>query len=495
MPELDYSQRQRIWRWLERLGFTEDPFAVYEADQERAALPYVFIDRPYVASIIGDPARPRSAFLLANRGAGKTATREMVAFECAHGRLRRRALPVRYCEFGPLMEQVEYDPQRITARHLIAGIVRATLQVLADDVPATFYDLLDPTEKSLLLGYAAQFGSPVAQFKLQQVVQSAPVQLAWDALSPAETLEALVKLVMRLGQSGGQRYEAIYVLVDRVDETPAGPGATVPILKPLVAESGLLGMLNVAFKFFLSVEAGEQLQAAVTLRRDRLSVETVSWDHQSLQDMLERRLAHYSNRRIEHFGQLCNTGARSSALSRLLAKSQESPRTLLRLCETLTRCHVQRTAETLIDLKDITDTLAEFDQKLKVEQLQATRPAMSAELATIPAGPPPQGLYLDDGGHVWVDGQSLTPPLTHLEFQLLCTLYRVSPEIVSREDLISAVWSGAGETVDEKLGVADEQNLRKLIARLRARLEPETREGAWRFLRNARGRGYWLNKV
>ena len=100
---LESGSGQRVRRWLERFGFTDDPFVVYEADQERAALPGLFIDRPYVMRMVGDPARPQSAFLLAHRGTGKTATREIIAYEHIHGRCRRRALPVRYCDFGFLL--------------------------------------------------------------------------------------------------------------------------------------------------------------------------------------------------------------------------------------------------------------------------------------------------------------------------------------------------------------------------------------------------------
>ena len=108
-------------------------------------------------------------------------------------------------------------------------------------------------------------------------------------------------------------------------------------------------------------------------------------------------------------------------------------------------------------------------------------------------------MFLDDGGHVWVDAQPVTPPLTHLEFRLLQALYRVAPEIISQDELITQIWKTSGWTpnwdAQESLRAADAQSLRKLIARLRQRLEPDVTDGAWRFVHNARGRGYWLNKL
>jgi DNA-binding response OmpR family regulator len=59
--------------------------------------------------------------------------------------------------------------------------------------------------------------------------------------------------------------------------------------------------------------------------------------------------------------------------------------------------------------------------------------------------------------------------------------------------MIAAVWREAASSPDDALHATDEQNVRKLIARIRARLEPDATPGTWRFIRNARGRGYWLS--
>ncbi|HET91011.1 MAG TPA: winged helix family transcriptional regulator, partial [Chloroflexi bacterium] len=114
--------------------------------------------------------------------------------------------------------------------------------------------------------------------------------------------------------------------------------------------------------------------------------------------------------------------------------------------------------------------------------------------ASAPAEPPARGLYLDEGGHAWVDGQPLTPPLSELEFRLLRALYRQSPEIVPHDALIEAVWPSSAWMSDQSSPHdSDEQNLRKLIGRLRERLEPGRSGRAWRFVKNVRGRGYWLD--
>ncbi len=486
MPE--YGPGQRVWRWLERSGFTDDPFAVYEADQERAKLPGLFIDRPYVTRVVGDPARPQSAFLLAQRGTGKTATREIVAYECTHGRFQRRALPVRYCDFSSLLERADGDPAHITVRHHVDAIVRVTLQTLAEDVPPTFFDLLSSAERALLLGLATKFANPGIRLRLGQLVSGDPVLLLWDDFSPSEILETIFKLALRLGQSENRRYEAVYVLIDRADETEFGAATLVPLLKPLVAASGLLSMPGVAFKFFLPLELGEQLLAEAVLRRDHFSVETITWDRTALQDMLKRRLVFHSNGRVEDLGQLCTAAARSNAVERLLARSQNSPRTLLRLCGTVVRYHLERTTDLLIDSRDISGALAEFDPKTTASPRQApSSNASRSESTFTQIEPPAHGLFLDVGDNVWIDGVCLTPPLTNLEFRLLKTLFQAAPnEILSKEDLIVGVWDDPD--------AADEQSLRKLVGRLRERLEPNVTDKTWRFVQNRRGRGYSLSK-
>ena len=65
---------------------------------------------------------------------------------------------------------------------------------------------------------------------------------------------------------------------------------------------------------------------------------------------------------------------------------------------------------------------------------------------------------------VLVDQQQVSPPLSAQQFRLLWRLYEQPGEVVSRQDLVSAVW---GE--EEALGVSD-QALDALIRRLRDKL-------------------------
>ncbi len=505
MSSYDRSFSRRLNRWLEKFGLIADPFALYEADRERSDLPYFFVDRPYLHDMIGVPEHPQPAFLLAGRGAGKTATREMVAYECSYASMRRRALPVRYYDFAPLLEQTGGDLTQITIGHHVRLLARQILKAMIAEIPATYFDLLDDLDRGILMGYVAEFGDPISRLKWERILTTDPLALEWEKLSPSETLQTLANLVVKLGRTPDSTYQALYVLVDRVDETAAGPDAAVALLRPLVADRLLLETEHVAFKFFIPEEVGRRLEQVVDLRPDRVCICRIRWDADALRAMVEQRISYYSEGRTERLEEMCTPGAKSVAMDRMIRACEGSPRRLLRLCRALIHHHVQHAKETntLITHKDLVGALQEFEHQMDVEHAPKRSEAMPAadggratESTTPPSEPPARGLYIDTGGHVWVDGRPLAPPLPALEFRLLKILYQHAPNIVPHQALIEAVWPPAVWMSSDHPDAhrSDEQNLRKLIGRLRERLEPESSGRESRFVKNVRGRGYWLCK-
>jgi DNA-binding winged helix-turn-helix (wHTH) protein len=88
--------------------------------------------------------------------------------------------------------------------------------------------------------------------------------------------------------------------------------------------------------------------------------------------------------------------------------------------------------------------------------------------ATMPLleGSAPAGRLLMDqkSRRVWVNQQQLVPPLSAQQFKLLWLLYESEGQVVSRPDLVTAVWGD-----DQAAGVSD-QALDALIRRLRDRI-------------------------
>lgn len=94
-------------------------------------------------------------------------------------------------------------------------------------------------------------------------------------------------------------------------------------------------------------------------------------------------------------------------------------------------------------------------------------------------------LYVDLAARrVWVAGQELEPPLSPAQFRLLELLYRRAGEVISREEVVRAVWAE-----DEAEGVS-EQAIDALVRRLRERIAEA--DSQRQYVITVRGHGYRL---
>lgn len=86
---------------------------------------------------------------------------------------------------------------------------------------------------------------------------------------------------------------------------------------------------------------------------------------------------------------------------------------------------------------------------------------------------------------IWINEIELDPPLSLAQYSLLELLYKNAGKVVSRDEVVEAVWS-----VDEAEGVS-EQAIDALARRLRERIaeiDPETK-----YVETVRGHGFRLN--
>jgi hypothetical protein len=99
---------------------------------------------------------------------------------------------------------------------------------------------------------------------------------------------------------------------------------------------------------------------------------------------------------------------------------------------------------------------------------------------------PYRGIHIDRAGHkVLIGGQELTPPLSLAQYRLLELLHDHEGEIVSRDEVVAAVWPE-----EEALGVS-EQAIDALVRRLRERLaglDPD-----YAYIVTVRGHGFRLD--
>jgi predicted component of type VI protein secretion system len=96
-----------------------------------------------------------------------------------------------------------------------------------------------------------------------------------------------------------------------------------------------------------------------------------------------------------------------------------------------------------------------------------------------------QGLRLDkETRQVWVNGKQVDPPLSLHQFRLLEALWDASGSVISREQVITAVWPEASSE-----GVS-EQAIDALVRRLRERVAETDEE--FRYIVTVRGHGFRL---
>ncbi|MDM8520908.1 FHA domain-containing protein [Anaerolineales bacterium HSG6] len=88
---------------------------------------------------------------------------------------------------------------------------------------------------------------------------------------------------------------------------------------------------------------------------------------------------------------------------------------------------------------------------------------------------------------IWVTGKEISPPLSLAQYKLLELLYNNAGNVVSREQVVSAVWS------DEESEGVSEQAIDALARRLRERIAEIDDEN--KYLETVRGHGFRLNLV
>ncbi len=98
--------------------------------------------------------------------------------------------------------------------------------------------------------------------------------------------------------------------------------------------------------------------------------------------------------------------------------------------------------------------------------------------------PGPQAFRVDpESGDVWVNGEKI-PTLTNLEYRLLLLLYGRIGKIVTKYEVVEAVWG------EDYIDDVDDARIEKLVSRLRQKVEPDPANP--KHLQTVRGRGYKL---
>jgi len=512
------SSQTSLRQWLEARGFKDNPFAKQEASSEDLSLlNEYFVAPPYFDEFVGRASSPRTAFLFAPRGGGKTAFRRMIEHLCRQSFSgAENVLAASFTDFAGLIEAAGSTFSAITPRLYVDFILREVVAALVNQLqenPSLLHQIkeLAPPDQIHLQWYLFTYGHHLKTHHLSflrqrlgfttRVLGEATGRLGFireaeeqSPASPDISLETLYLLEGKRGLSpahllaefmdllGLLGIKALYVLVDGVDECPETAydfQAGAVLLRPLVGTLSLMNMRRVAFKFFLPTE----MQAAVlspemsALRPDRVLIRSIEWDEKSLLEVLSQRLLAFSEGRISTLDVVSRPELRGRIDRELVRLAQGSPRNMLRLGELLLSEHCRRPITVEMDLDE--------------ESWQRARQKFSRELAlrrgevTIaPPAPaiPPMGIWVDEeSGRVYVDGELLALPLTGQPYRLLLFLFQRRGQICTRRQIYRLLWGG------EYDAATDKDVLDRVVSRLRKRLGRGKR-----YLRTVRGRGYLL---
>jgi len=148
------------------------------------------------------------------------------------------------------------------------------------------------------------------------------------AVEPDAAIDLLGRLAVTL------ELKAIYVLIDRVDETAetsADPMAAYAMIAALMHELKVLEHRPFAYKFFLPDDLLPFYQRDGG-RSDRIRNYETRWRNDELDTLMARRLSAYSGGRVSSLRDLLAAGSDAEGLVRLsIHFAQRSPRDLIRI--------------------------------------------------------------------------------------------------------------------------------------------------------------------
>lgn len=473
--------------WLQQMGFKlGNPFFTREASREaEPELSKYFIGHTHFDVIMGDALRPASAFLVAERGFGKTTNRRAIERNC-YAQPNGLILPISYLEFTVPLEYANEDG-KVTTDHHISVIMKEAVPLLLERVARS-----QQSVEQFSLGFRKKFAEYLSQYSdlttdagldrwlhktgyyskkinsevlkpkkysrgtpflhfLVELLSLARQYEKKQNRSPVDQLSQFVVLAELIG------FKAIYILIDRVDEREpmsSNPDYAANFLESLVTNMDLLDLEKTAFKFFLTPTIMNAILRKPGFRRDRIIIRHISWNEDGLQQLLDRRVEVFSEGFLPSLDAVCEPDL-VGLTSQLSSIVKNSPRDMLRLAEwVLYWRHARNLQESgfLISKKDLQKSIQSFfgetSDNSRINEIHS-------------------GIWIDEGAYVWRDMTKLGR-LSDLQQRLLRYLIEQKGNECSYSSLRHAVY---GEPEDIARRVKGDDRIDQLIKRIRKLVE------------------------
>jgi hypothetical protein len=343
------------------LGFKENPFAYTDADKEQLITEY-FVPPPYFEAIQGDYKSPSSSVVMAPRGSGKTAQRKMIEEWTKDKPIL--SVTIDRFEFGST--QTIDD---VTLPYHLKSIITNTLLSLifwTSEYPDTLKNLSKEDKKNLSIlahNYLGDLSGGQAK-EIMSSLKSLPqkIKTFWsenvgfldsvvnfllknydlpeidlpslkqEEKKLNESYKYQLELLFELSQKFG--FKAIYILLDKIDETEKTGNdelASYKLIEPLIKDLDTHSINGYAFKYFLWDKIYPfYLKGG---RPDRITQHSLLWSRNALKEMLSKRLSVFSDGNVTSFSQLFGTEFHTNADDIIITLSGYSPRNIIRLCD------------------------------------------------------------------------------------------------------------------------------------------------------------------
>lgn len=357
---------------LKRHNFTQHPFQTWTAENEpERELGQWFISPPFYDDVLGrvgaGPIRPTSHVVFGSPGAGKTAIRKM-----AESHLLAAGptyLIIRYTNFSRVLKAPGRPPAQrhvdeilrlgttgllahwlerpdryegLSAEHRaeLAGLVLEYYETLPPDAKHSYTSTLSPYAGRALTLLKASYRTVVEGYngvisvlkkeKIEPTKWASPSEET-ESADPVARLERFWYLARAFG------FEAVWVLVDSVDEHPlANSGQAIfDAMAELLMNLRILEFRDgdrqvICFKIFLTRPAEVlPLLEHANFRKDRVPIRTIEWTRRDLDLALQKRLYHYSSNSLLSFDELCDPALKGTH-DKLLDAAELRPRVLFR---------------------------------------------------------------------------------------------------------------------------------------------------------------------
>jgi hypothetical protein len=417
-----------VAKLLEPLGFVDNPFGSYVAENEPEIDQY-FIRPPYYDAVTERGQAARSLLLFGARGAGKSATR-LTFYKNLWSNWQSKQqgpLVVTLDDYARILSDglQKVDLGRFVGEvgYLVVEAVLVWLAALEDEDRAVYVGALTGDEEAIVIPLVQRFYLSRPQLVRNASIRE-PMKLlnqAWHKRSllwAAQKWDAIVNLVGTIAQGITKNvakldldvqsglttllkadpkqwndaqfakailvrltdfarlfgFEGVTILVDKVDETQQtnnSAHSTAALVYPILATTQLLEIDGIGWLFFLWDKVREEYETGtLPVRLDKIAHATIQWEDTFLRNLIVKRLQFFSKDTISKFEQLCEMSVNSGdVLVDILQLAMRPPRELIRILDTIVREHDDQYAADAYSPRLVQQTIDRGLDKYAVETM------------------------------------------------------------------------------------------------------------------------------